>query len=68
MKTSFLRILVIICAVVWSLGVQAQRSIDLINDNDRVQLDEAIGLMDSGKPKDAIKIKNRVTNFFYGEE
>ena len=56
MKTSFLRILIIICAVVWSLGVQAQRSIDLINDNDRVQLDEAVGLMDSGKPKDAIKI------------
>ena len=56
MKTTFLRILIIICAVVWSLGVQAQKSIDLINDNDRVQLDEAIGLMDSGKPKDAIKI------------
>ena len=56
MKTSFLRILIIICAVVWSIGAQAQKSIDLINDNDRVQLDEAIGLMDSGKPKDAIKI------------
>ena len=42
MKTSFLRILVIICAVVWSLGAQAQRSIDLINDNDRVQLCEII--------------------------
>ena len=56
MKTSFLRILIIICALVWSLGAQAQKSIDLINDNDRVQLDEAIGLMDSGKPKDAIKI------------
>ena len=38
MKTSFLHILIIICAVVWSLGAQAQRSIDLINDNDRVQL------------------------------
>ncbi|MBQ3323348.1 MAG: hypothetical protein IJG81_00715 [Muribaculaceae bacterium] len=56
MKTSFLRNLIIICAVVWSIGAQAQKSIDLINDNDRVQLDEAIGLMDSGKPKDAIKI------------
>lgn len=56
MKASFLRILIIICAMVWSLGAQAQKSIDLINDNDRVQLDEAIGLMDSGKPKDAIKI------------
>ena len=41
MKTSFLRILIIICAVVWSIGAQAQKSIDLINDNDRVQLDEA---------------------------
>ncbi len=56
MKTSFFRILIIICAVVWSLGAQAQKSIDLINDNDRVQLDEAIDLMDNGKPKDAIKI------------
>ena len=56
MKTFFLHILIIICALVWSLGAQAQKSIDLINDNDRVQLDEAIGLMDSGKPKDAIKI------------
>ncbi len=56
MKTSFLRILILLCAVVWSLGAQAQKSIDLINDNDRMQLDEAIGLMDSGKPKDAIKI------------
>ena len=36
MKTSFLRILIIICAMVWSLGAQAQKSIDLINDNDRV--------------------------------
>ena len=42
MKTSFLHILIIICAVVWSLGAQAQRSIDLINDNDRVQLCEII--------------------------
>lgn len=33
MKTSFLRILILICAVVWSLGAQAQKSIDLINDN-----------------------------------
>ena len=56
MKTSFLRILIIICAVVWSIGAQAQRSIDLINGNDRVQRDEAVGLMNSGKPEDAIKI------------
>ena len=56
MKTSFLQIFIIICAVACSLGASAQRSIDLINDNDRVRLDEAIGLMDNGKPKDAIKI------------
>ena len=56
MKQTLSRILILLCVVAWSLGAQAQRSIDLINDNDRVQLDEAIGLMDSGKPKDAIKI------------
>ena len=56
MKKILSRILILLCAVVWSIGAQAQKSIDLINDNDRVQLDEAIGLMDSGKPKDAIKI------------
>lgn len=56
MKTSFLQIFIIICAVACSLGASAQRSIDLINDNDRVRLDEAVGLMDNGKPKDAIKI------------
>lgn len=40
MKTSFLRILIIICALVWSLGAQAQRSIDLINDNYDASNDE----------------------------
>ena len=42
MKTSFLQILFLLYFVVWSLGAQAQRSIDLINDNDRVQLCEII--------------------------
>ncbi len=40
MKTSFLRILIIICAVVWSIGAQAQKSIDLINDNYDASNDE----------------------------
>ena len=40
MKTSFLRILIIICALVWSLGAQAQKSIDLINDNYDASNDE----------------------------
>ena len=40
MKTSFLRILIIICAVVCSLGAQAQKSIDLINDNYDASNDE----------------------------
>ena len=33
MKTSFLRILIIICAVVWSLGAQAQRSPSQVEDS-----------------------------------
>ena len=60
MKTSFLRILIIICVVACSFGAQAQRSVDLINDNDRVQLDEAVNLMDNGKPQDAIKILDKL--------
>ena len=56
MKTSFLRILIIICAVACSLGAQAQSSVDMINDFDRLLADSAMRLMDSGKPKDAIKI------------
>ena len=56
MKTSFLQILILLCAVAWSLGAQAQKSIDLINNADREQLEEAIHLMDNGKAKDAIKI------------
>ena len=56
MKTSFLQTLILLCAVAWSLGAQAQQSIDLINNADREQLEEAIHLMDNGKAKDAIKI------------
>lgn len=56
MKTSFFRILILLCAVAWSLGANAQRSVDLINDNDRALVDEAVTLMDNGNPQEAIKI------------
>lgn len=56
MRFSLFSILILFITMACSLGASAQRSIDLINDNDRVRLDEAIGLMDNGKPKDAIKI------------
>ncbi len=40
MKTSFLHILIIICAVVWSLGAQAQRSMlcEIIHRSDLFKL------------------------------
>ena len=60
MKTSFFRILILICIVAWSLGSQAQRSIDLISGTDRAQLDEAVSLMDNGKAKDAVKILDKL--------
>ena len=56
MKTPIIRLLIIICAVVWSLGASAQRSIDLINENDRALVEEAIRLVDDGKAKEALKI------------
>ena len=52
--------MILLCVVAWSLGAQAQMSIDLINDNDRVQLEEAVDLMDNGKPEDAIKILDKL--------
>ena len=60
MKKILSRILILLCVVAWSLGAQAQMSIDLINDNDRVQLEEAVDLMDNGKPEDAIKILDKL--------
>ncbi|MBR5638270.1 MAG: hypothetical protein IKW83_00760 [Muribaculaceae bacterium] len=60
MKTSFFRILIFLCLVAWSLGAQAQRSIDLVNDNDRVLLEEAVNLMDNGSPEEAIKILDKL--------
>ncbi len=63
MKTSFLRILIIICAVVWSIGAQAQKSIDLINDNYItsdvfVQARDTLGLTKIFKDEDPIKNGN----------
>ena len=40
MKQTFSRILILLCAVAWSLGAQAQRSIDLVNDNYDASNDE----------------------------
>ncbi|MBP5560883.1 MAG: hypothetical protein J6X70_03680 [Muribaculaceae bacterium] len=56
MKTSFFRIVILLCAVAWTLVAWSQSSLELINDNDRVQLEEAVDLMDNGKAEDAIKI------------
>ena len=56
MRRSFFHFLIIVFALALAPSARAQRSIDLINDNDRVLLDSAVNLMDDGKPKDAIKI------------
>ena len=60
MKTSFLQILFLLYFVVWSLGAQAQRSIDLINDNDRVQLCEIIHRSDLFK---SVQIESNELDF-----
>ncbi|MBO4722120.1 MAG: tetratricopeptide repeat protein [Muribaculaceae bacterium] len=60
MKTSFFRFLILVSVVAWALGAQAQQSIDLINDNDRAQLEEAVNLMDNGSPEEAIKILDKL--------
>ena len=62
MKTSFLRIMIIICAVASTLWAQAQRSVDFINDNDRLLVDSAMYLMDTGKARDAIGILDNLCN------
>ena len=62
MKTSFLRIMIIICAAASTLWAQAQRSVDFINDNDRLLVDSAMYLMDTGKARDAIGILDNLCN------
>ena len=71
MKTSFLRILIIICAVVWSLGVQAQKSIDQINDNYDASNDEVFhssGHMPSFPGGDVALMKFIKDNMIYPYE
>ena len=71
MKTSFLRILIIICAVVWSLGAQAQKSIDLINDNYDASNDEVFhssGHMPSFPGGDVALMKFIKDNMIYPPE
>ncbi|MDY6292668.1 MAG: energy transducer TonB [Bacteroidales bacterium] len=71
MKTSFLRILIIICAVVWSLGAQAQKSIDLINDNYDASNDEVFhssGHMPSFPGGDVALMKFIKDNMIYPYE
>ena len=71
MKTSFLRILIIICAVVWSIGAQAQKSIDLINDNYDASNDEVFhssGHMPSFPGGDVALMKFIKDNMIYPYE
>ena len=71
MKTSFLRILIIICAVVWSLGAQAQKSIDLINGNYNASNDEVFhssGHMPSFPGGDVALMKFIKDNMIYPYE
>ena len=71
MKTSFLRILIIICALVWSLGAQAQKSIDLINDNYDASNDEVFhssGHMPSFPGGDVALMKFIKDNMIYPPE
>ena len=71
MKTSFLRILILLCAVVWSLGAQAQKSIDLINDNYDASNDEVFhssGHMPSFPGGDVALMKFIKDNMIYPPE
>ena len=71
MKTTFLRILIIICALVWSLGAQAQKSIDLINDNYDASNDEVFhssGHMPSFPGGDVALMKFIKDNMIYPYE
>lgn len=71
MKTSFLQILIIICAVVWSIGAQAQKSIDLINDNYDASNDEVFhssGHMPSFPGGDVALMKFIKDNMIYPYE
>ena len=71
MKTSFLQIFIIICAVACSLGASAQRSIDLINDNYDASNDEVFhssGHMPSFPGGDVALMKFIKDNMIYPYE
>jgi len=71
MKTSFLQIFIIICAVACSLGASAQRSIDLINDNYDASNDEVFhssGHMPSFPGGDVALMKFIKDNMIYPPE
>ncbi len=59
-RTTFYHVLIILFALACAQQARAQRSIDLMNDQDRVLLDSAVNLMDNGKAKDAIKIFDKL--------
>ena len=71
MKQTFSRILILLCAVAWSLGAQAQKSIDLINDNYDASNDEVFhssGHMPSFPGGDVALMKFIKDNMIYPYE
>ncbi len=71
MKTSFLQILFLLYFVAWSLGAQAQRSIDLVNDNYDASNDEVFqssGHMPSFPGGDVALMKFIKDNMIYPYE
>ncbi len=71
MKQTFSRILILLCAVAWSLGAQAQRSIDLVNDNYDASNDEVFhssGHMPSFPGGDVALMKFIKDNMIYPYE
>ena len=71
MKQTFSRILILLCAVAWSLGAQAHKSIDLINDNYDASNDEVFhssGHMPSFPGGDVALMKFIKDNMIYPYE
>ena len=71
MKKILSRILILLCVVAWSFGAQAQRSIDLVNDNYDASDDEVFrssGHMPSFPGGDAALMKFIKDNMIYPSE
>ena len=71
MKKILSRILILLCVVAWSLGAQAQKSIDLINDNYDASNDEVFhssGHMPSFPGGDVALMKFIKDNMIYPYE